>query len=230
MEATVLTAAIVLVAAAIIGGGLKAFNIEVPLLDSGVRQVALLGFGGFLFFLALVILPEDQEPPPTTTTSTTTAPETRGTTTTQGPMTTGRNNSTSTSRPETNGASGTGQVAHCATLTVFVGPVALEDNQLWVPIRLENPAGNDPIEIPPHDLVTLTDDEGTQYALATFAQLRNGKWPLSQRIASGATFDGRIIYERSGSGQVGRLLIADIRNANDPFETCSVNVDGFGLP
>jgi len=224
MEATVLTAAIVLVAAAIIGGGLKAFNIEVPLLESPVRQVALLGFGGFLFFLALVVLPENDDNGPTTTTVA------GGPTTSASPTTSAGGGTETTAGAGLDEASGVGQVAHCVDLTVVVGPVDLEDNQLWVPIRLENGAGNDPIQIPPDDLVTLTDEGSTQYALATFAQLSNGRWPLGQRIASGASFEGRVIYERSGSGETGTLLVAEIRNANDPFQTCSVTVDGFGLP
>lgn len=52
MQATVLTAGIACVIAAIIGGGLKAFGIEIPLLHSRFRQLALGGFGIVLILAA----------------------------------------------------------------------------------------------------------------------------------------------------------------------------------
>jgi len=50
MDQTLLTAGIAFVAAAIIGGGLKAFGIEIPLLKSALRQV-LLGMLGLVLIL-----------------------------------------------------------------------------------------------------------------------------------------------------------------------------------
>jgi hypothetical protein len=48
MAATLLTAGIACIIAAIVGGGLKAFGIEIPVLDSGRRQAALGAFGVLL--------------------------------------------------------------------------------------------------------------------------------------------------------------------------------------
>jgi hypothetical protein len=68
MQVTVVTAGIVLLAAAIVGGGLKAFDIEVPGLDSRVREVLLGVFGLSLLVLGLVFLSDDPElSPPATT-------------------------------------------------------------------------------------------------------------------------------------------------------------------
>ena len=53
METTLLTAGLVFVAAAIIGGGLKAFHIEIPVIDTVTRQVLLGGFGVLLIALAV---------------------------------------------------------------------------------------------------------------------------------------------------------------------------------
>jgi hypothetical protein len=48
METTLLTTGIVCIIAAIVGGGLKAFAIEIPVLDSGRRQAMLGAFGVLL--------------------------------------------------------------------------------------------------------------------------------------------------------------------------------------
>lgn len=53
METTLLTAGIAFVAAAIIGGGLKAFHIEIPAINTLSRQVLLGGFGLALIAVAL---------------------------------------------------------------------------------------------------------------------------------------------------------------------------------
>lgn len=45
MNTILLTAGVVALMAAVIGGGLKAFNIELPVLGSGVVRVALGGLG-----------------------------------------------------------------------------------------------------------------------------------------------------------------------------------------
>ena len=55
METSCLTLGIVAVGAAIIGGGLKAFSVEVPLISSVRRQVILGIFGGLLTFASWAI-------------------------------------------------------------------------------------------------------------------------------------------------------------------------------
>lgn len=72
MQATLVTAGIVLLAAAIVGGGLKAFNIEVPGLDSIVRQAMLGIFGAVLLVIGLIGIGSD-EPGPLISTPTTVA-------------------------------------------------------------------------------------------------------------------------------------------------------------
>ncbi len=57
MEATLLTVGLACVVAAIVGGGLKAFNIELPGVASLGRQVLLGGFGLLLTTLALFGVP-----------------------------------------------------------------------------------------------------------------------------------------------------------------------------
>jgi len=228
MQETVLTAGIVLVAAAIIGGGLKAFGIDVPILESRLRQVALLGFGGFLFFLALVVLADDDGPPVPSTT--TVASDATGTSPPADTTSTSTSGTTIDTTGELSSATATGELAHCAQVSVTVGPVALENNQLWVPVVVSNEQDNDPINLPPFEEVILVDEAGKQYTVATFGQLENGRWPLGQTVTSGGTFTGRIIYERGRSGQIGSLTVGEIRNDNDPFSRCSVVIEGFGLP
>ena len=86
MQTTVVTAGIALLAAAIVGGGLKAFNIEVPGLDAMSRQVLLGAFGLSLLVVGFGFLGEPIQPtePVAGETTTTTAP----TTTTTAPTTT----------------------------------------------------------------------------------------------------------------------------------------------
>jgi len=57
METTLLTTGIACLIAAIIGGGLKAFGIEIPLLKSISRQVALGAFGAILLALSFLETP-----------------------------------------------------------------------------------------------------------------------------------------------------------------------------
>lgn len=54
METTLVTAGIVFVAAAIIGGGLKAFQIEIPAIDTLFRQLLLGGFGVALILIGTI--------------------------------------------------------------------------------------------------------------------------------------------------------------------------------
>ena len=54
MSATLLTAGIACLIAAIVGGGLKAFGIEIPPLQSRIRQAALAGVGMLLLFFSLM--------------------------------------------------------------------------------------------------------------------------------------------------------------------------------
>lgn len=56
MSLTLLSTGIACIIAAIVGGGLKAFGIEIPVLNSRLRQLALAGFGILLAIAAL--LPE----------------------------------------------------------------------------------------------------------------------------------------------------------------------------
>jgi hypothetical protein len=55
MNPTLLTAGISCIIAAIVGGGLKAFGIEIPVLNSRFRQLALGGFGIFLTLAGLLL-------------------------------------------------------------------------------------------------------------------------------------------------------------------------------
>ena len=52
MATTLLTTGLACLIAAIVGGGLKAFGIEIPILRSGKRQLALAGLGFILALLA----------------------------------------------------------------------------------------------------------------------------------------------------------------------------------
>lgn len=66
MENTLLTAGIACVLAAIVGGGLKAFGIEIPVLSTLTRQLVLAAFGIVLLIIALQIRPKpapDPTPP-----------------------------------------------------------------------------------------------------------------------------------------------------------------------
>lgn len=55
MTTILLTAGLACVIAAIIGGGLRAFGIEVPILQSGRRQLGLGLFGAALMVIAMVM-------------------------------------------------------------------------------------------------------------------------------------------------------------------------------
>ncbi len=54
MQEILLTAGTAFVGAAIVGGGLQAFNIRIPVIDSAARQLMLGGFGGVLIAFALL--------------------------------------------------------------------------------------------------------------------------------------------------------------------------------
>jgi hypothetical protein len=73
METPLITAGIVCLIAAIIGGGLTAFGIEIPVLESGRRQAALGALGALLLAVGLNVdglsrstEPVPSEPPPST--------------------------------------------------------------------------------------------------------------------------------------------------------------------
>jgi hypothetical protein len=59
VQATLVTFGIVFVAAAIVGGGLKAAGNEIPIISSKFRQVFLAVFGGGLLLLGLLVLDSD---------------------------------------------------------------------------------------------------------------------------------------------------------------------------
>ena len=63
MSSTLLTAGLACVIAAIVGGGLKAFGIEIPALKSGKRQLGLAIFGMALL-VGSVIAPGSERPDP----------------------------------------------------------------------------------------------------------------------------------------------------------------------
>ena len=66
MSNTLLTTGLVCIIAAIIGGGLKAFGIEIPILQSGKRQV-LLAIFGFILIIAGYSVQESGKPQPSPT-------------------------------------------------------------------------------------------------------------------------------------------------------------------
>jgi hypothetical protein len=58
MNEVLVTAGVVALLAAVVGGGLKAFNVEVPIVDSLARQLMLAALGA-VFLVAAVVLRED---------------------------------------------------------------------------------------------------------------------------------------------------------------------------
>jgi hypothetical protein len=63
MESTLLTAGLACLIAAVIGGGLKAFSIEIPLLASWPRQIGLFVLGLLLCVIAFTMRPIPSRPP-----------------------------------------------------------------------------------------------------------------------------------------------------------------------
>ncbi len=63
MENTLLTVGIVCILAAIVGGGLKAFGVEIPVLSTLVRQLVLGAFGIVLLIVAFQIRPKPAPAP-----------------------------------------------------------------------------------------------------------------------------------------------------------------------
>jgi hypothetical protein len=63
MENTLLTVGLACLLALIVGGGLKAFGIEIPLLTTWPRQIALFVFGLALCFIAFAVRPKPIPPP-----------------------------------------------------------------------------------------------------------------------------------------------------------------------
>lgn len=57
METTLLTAGLACLIAPIIGGGLKAFSIEIPVLTTWPRQIALFTLGLVLCLIAFAVRP-----------------------------------------------------------------------------------------------------------------------------------------------------------------------------
>ena len=76
METTLLTAGLACLIASVIGGGLKAFSIEIPLLTTLPRQIALFALGLVLCFIAFGLRPSLPGTRTPSTTSETTAPAT----------------------------------------------------------------------------------------------------------------------------------------------------------
>jgi hypothetical protein len=64
MKTTLITLGIVCIIAAIVGGGLKAFQIEIPLLNSIRRQLLLASFGLVLIVVTLFTTATPPPPPP----------------------------------------------------------------------------------------------------------------------------------------------------------------------
>ena len=64
MESTLLTAGLACIIAAVVGGGLKAFNIEIPVLRTWPRQIALFALGIVLCLIAFGMRPTPPRPPP----------------------------------------------------------------------------------------------------------------------------------------------------------------------
>jgi hypothetical protein len=69
LEATLIAAGVVFVGAAIVGGGMVAFKVEVPLIDSLPRQVLLAVFGILLLIAGFVTRGIDQGPTQPTSTA-----------------------------------------------------------------------------------------------------------------------------------------------------------------
>lgn len=168
----------------------------------------------------------------TTTTSTTIV----GTTTTSVDKTDGTddgpgsNQDTNDTTPNETTVTAIGSLAHCTDVEVTVGPVESVEGLLWVPIRVTNPPNHIGIELPVDDDVFLVDAAGVQYSLNRFAQLSNGKWPLSAAVRPGGSFEGLLIFDRSGSADSALVDVTGIRSASDPFANCPIRVVGVTLP
>jgi hypothetical protein len=61
METTILTTGLACIIASVIGGGLKAFNIEIPKIATRPRQIALFALGIVLCLIAFALRPEQPE-------------------------------------------------------------------------------------------------------------------------------------------------------------------------
>jgi Ca2+-binding RTX toxin-like protein len=117
MQALLVGAGIALVAASIVGGGLKGFNVEVPVLDSIQRQIGLGSFGVGLLVLGLLIGGDDDEDDvisTTTTTSESSPPTSESGSSTTAVVTTTSIAVTSTTTVTTDVPTTTGTVANVA--------------------------------------------------------------------------------------------------------------------
>lgn len=220
---TLVTVGLTCIIAAIVGGGLKAFQIELPVLKSGPRQLGLGTFGvvavttGFL----LIFLVDDGDDGPTPTTSSQTS-----TSRPASPTLTAAATSTDSGTP----VSGRGTVPPCDSVMVTVDGVEPTDGTLYVRLRVSNDAGNVPIELPPYDDVHLIDSGGIELAVDRFGNL-GLDWGIGPEVRPDSTFSSAVVFQdQAGRAGTGRIEVANIRRAMTAGSTCSVRVEAVTLP
>ena len=223
MQATLVTAGLVCVIAAIVGGGLSAFQIQVPGIASVRRQAMLAAFGALILVIGLV-KPDgddhsggsgsaDQGSPAK---SAATLPTTR----TTGPV------PTTVRLPA---ASGRGNVAHCRSTLVTIGALELSEGRATFNISVKN-EGAATIDLPTLDKLFLVDAAGKQWPTDQFGNL-GGQWELGPKVAPAGSVDVDVVFDPpTGAASPGSFTIRGITLADDPFHSCDVKVSGLALP
>lgn len=218
MRVTFVTLGLACIVAAIVGGGLKAFNIEIPGIASIARQALLAGFGVVVTVLGFSALLDSDEVPPESP---------PGTSTSTGKAHTVTQPTTATSLLPT--ATGRGRVTPCDRVVVAATALERSENNVTVRISVKN-EGASSIDLPVMDRVLVRDGSGRQLSIDRFANL-GGAWELGPEVGAGSSVDVNLVFDAPdgplGSGQ---LLIREISSSDDPFRRCEVEVGGLALP
>lgn len=220
VQATLVTAGLVCVIAAIVGGGLKAFQIEVPGIASVPRQAMLAAFGVLIGVIGLAGGGDnsgnggggDGGSADSTSALTT--------------RTTARPTTTAIRLPP---ASGRGNVAHCRTAVVTIAALERSEGTVTFNISVKN-EGAATIDLPTLDKLFLVDAAGKQWPTDQFGNL-GGRWELGPKVAPGGTVDVDVAFDPpNGAVSPGSLTVREISLADNPFSRCDIKVSGVALP
>lgn len=231
MQITLLTLGLVCVAAAIAGGGLKAFNIEIPTLDSLARQLLLGAFGLIVGALGWCCVQGPSAPPP--------PPEPHGGSTTseasEPPAGTAQPQpDDNAAEPEPDprlslpSASARGSSPPCDQISIEVQLVERSGGSATFRVAVTN-GNSQSVALPPRDEVVFVDAAGAQWSQDRFANLSSA-WGVNDTVAAGGTFEARLVFEAPRDlPAAGALQVSGLSPDEDPFRDCEVRVGGVRL-
>lgn len=225
MQATLITAGIACVVAAIVGGGLTAYGIKVPGVESVPRQLLLGMFGlvlGALGFFGVNggddgVQADDGPTAPATDTET----DTGGDGSDAG-------SDVDDSDVPLEAATGSGATPPCDTIVISVALREFVGDEAFFAVTVNN-SGRQAIDLPPLSEVAFVDEAGTQWPQDRFANL-GSTWAVGTSVQPGGTLEADIVLDAPAEfADQGRLEVPDLSPSDDPFRMCQVQVHGVPL-